>query len=276
MKKEWDIFRSTVMFLTRIPVGKGFPHDEQMLAQTPKYFPIVGLIVGLVHLGVWFAAYALWNNAGIATLFAMLGSIWATGAFHEDGFADVCDGFGGGWTKEQIITIMKDSRLGTFGTVGLVGMLATKFLALNQIPQDFSTCLLLENTFLGRFGLMIATVLAGHGLSRLMPVLIIQTGQYAVDNTGSKTKPLASTAISTDGFAFACVTGLLVLVVCFPWYCWLALLPMLAAIWMLYRFFFKWIQGYTGDCLGAIQQVSEVIFYLSIAILWKWNPSLIF
>jgi len=272
LKFEWNVFRSTIMFLTRLPVGKNFPHHPDMLPQTPKYFPLAGGLIGCIQAGFWLAAYAIWQQSGLATLLGMLGTIWATGAFHEDGFADVCDGFGGGWTKEQILTIMKDSRLGTYGTVGLTGMLAARFMALMLLPQDFTTCNLHENTFWGRFGLIISTLIAGHCLSRLMPVIAIQFGQYATDNTGSKTKPLASAPLKPLAFAIACATAALVLLLLFTWNCWFAVLPMLLATWLLYRFFYKWIGGYTGDCLGAIQQVSELVFYLSIALLWKWVP----
>jgi adenosylcobinamide-GDP ribazoletransferase len=271
---EWNVFRSTVMFLTRIPVGNDLPHDPILLQHTPRYFPLVGYMVGFIHVIIWLLAYALWDHNNLAILLAMLATIWATGAFHEDGFADVCDAFGGGWTKEQIMTIMKDSRLGTYGTVGLIGMLATKFLALCQIPHDFSSLSIHENTFYGRFGLLIAAVLCGHAISRCMAVLVIQTGNYATDNTGSKSKPLASVPMSKGALLFTVCTAFLPFLFLFPAACWMAIFPVMLSTWLFYRFFKKWIGGYTGDCLGSIQQMAEVVFYLSIGLLLKWNIDL--
>ena len=271
IKYEWDVFRSTVMFLTRIPVGSDLPHDPILLEKTPRYFPIVGMIVGAIHILVFLVSYFLWNSTYLSLGLAMVSTIFATGAFHEDGFADACDGFGGGWTKEKIIEIMKDSRLGTFGTVGLFGMLAIKFLSISTIPQDFSTCLIDENTFYNHFSLMAFTILCGHGISRLMAVSAIQTGTYATDNPGSKSKPLASVPLSKRAFGFAILTAFLPLFLFFPWYCWFALLPMWIGRTLMLRFFNKWIGGYTGDCLGAIQQVTEVLFYLSVSALLKFS-----
>ena len=96
------------------------------------YFPLIGWIVG------GFSALIFWASSflfpvSISIIFSMIASILVTGAFHEDGFADVCDGFGGGWTKEKILEIMKDSRVGSYGVIGMILMLGTKFAVLYQM-----------------------------------------------------------------------------------------------------------------------------------------------
>jgi adenosylcobinamide-GDP ribazoletransferase len=166
---------------------------------------------------------------------------------------------------------MKDSRLGTYGMVGLLCILAVKLLGLSAIPNDFTTCLLHQNTFWGRFGFLISTVVCGHGISRFMAVLTIQYGRYAPDHAGSKSKPLASAPLRPLAFWLTAATALLPFLFIFSVSTWLALIPVAIARWWMYRFFYKWIQGYTGDCLGAIQQVTEVVFYLSVAIFWQWQ-----
>jgi len=182
-------------------------------------------------------------------LAAMAITLYITGAFHEDGWSDMVDGFGGGWEKAQILKIMKDSRIGSFGAVALVMMLLTKFCALVEIDA----------------ALIAFALIAGHTLSRLCATLVMDRLDYVRDE--GKTKPLA-TSISRGSLAFAVLTALL------------ALLPLLfvlpvrqtlaaivlagwATLWLA-RMFRKQIGGYTGDCLGATQQLSEVAFYCGL------------
>ena len=267
MKREWNVFRSAVMFLTRIPVGKDLPHDPVLLQHTPKYFPVIGWMVGGVAAAV-FGAAMFWFNQSFSILLSMAATILLTGAFHEDGFADVCDAFGGGWTKESILTIMKDSRLGTYGVVGLVLMLLAKFMLLqmllpiNTVGEIHDNVKVFQSGNIGSFtSIQFALLLiAGHSVSRLAPVAIIQFYQYVTDIDASKSKPLASTQIPVTHIMVAIVTALLPILL-LPNYVWLALIPVaVACIWMAH-YFYRWIGGYTGDCLGATQQVCEITFY---------------
>jgi len=124
------IFFTALMFFTRIPCPSWVDHSEEYLNKSSQYFPLVGGIVGAIGLAVLLGA--LWVlPVPLAVLLSMVATVLATGAFHEDGFADMCDGFGGGWTKEKILDIMQDSRLGTFGAVGLGLLMAVKFLCLH-------------------------------------------------------------------------------------------------------------------------------------------------
>lgn len=133
MKKELNIFFTAVSFYTRIPSPPSFQqYHQSILNESIKYFPFVGWIVGFVAAVFFFVLHTIFGLS-LAILFSMISSILLTGAFHEDGLADLCDGFGGGWTKEKILEIMKDSRVGTYGVVGLTAILAINF-------YPFSNC----------------------------------------------------------------------------------------------------------------------------------------
>ena len=117
------------MFFTRIPVPASLPYSSQLLNQALRFFPLVGMLVGILGAGVLWLALLVFPPP-LALLVSMGATILITGAFHEDGFADFCDGYGGGMSAERILEIMKDSRLGTYGTIGLLAMLAAKYTAL--------------------------------------------------------------------------------------------------------------------------------------------------
>lgn len=253
MKREIRIFFTALMFFTRIPCPRWVDHSEEYLNKASKYFPVVGIIVGAASALIYWL-FQLVFPAEIALIFSMITSIIITGAFHEDGFADVCDGFGGGWTKEKILLIMKDSRLGTFGVIGLGLILLLKWSLLKYFPI---------NT------LMIALI-SGHAISRLNAVSLIFTDEYARDDDTSKSKPLA-TKMSSGELIFAILFGVAPLVLFANAYVLLVLVPLLFVRWYFSKYFKKWIDGYTGDCLGAVQQVSEIVFYLSLVLFFKYT-----
>jgi adenosylcobinamide-GDP ribazoletransferase len=251
------LFFTALQFYTRLPAPKWVLYRPENLSLATGYLPFVGWIVGLIAGGVWIAADYL-TNPSIAVLCSMIISILLTGAFHEDGFADVCDGFGGGWTREKILEIMKDSRVGTYASVGLISILALKFALLHSIA--------------GGEAMIMGVLVSGHALSRLMPVFIIYMLPYARD-TDSKAKPVAEKP-PLGVLALAIIFGVLPL---FGIAVYLEQPLLLAAILLLglvtlllANYFKKWIGGYTGDCLGAIQQVCEAVFYFFIVVLWKF------
>ena len=120
---EIRLFFTALMFFTRLPCPAWVGYSESYLNHSARYFPLVGVIVGGIGGLTFWLAQLIWPPS-IAVLLSMLATIAVTGAFHEDGLADSCDGFGGGWGKEQVLAIMKDSRLGTFGAIGLGLILA--------------------------------------------------------------------------------------------------------------------------------------------------------
>lgn len=262
MKKELHIFFTCLMFYTRIPCPKNIDHNPDYLNKATRYFPLIGWIVG----GISFLAFYLFSlflSTETAVIFAIIASILTTGAFHEDGFADVCDGFGGGWTKEKILMIMKDSAIGAYGAIGLVVLFLLKFKLLSESISLFAN----ENSYLLIFLLFISA----HALSRLAAISIIFTHEYSRDDASSKSKPIAKkhTWKEISGSFFFGLIPLFVFSF-FQYKFLLALIPVFIMRYFLARYFQKWIDGYTGDCLGATQQVCEVVYYLSILLLWKF------
>jgi adenosylcobinamide-GDP ribazoletransferase len=263
MKHELRVFLTAVLFYTRLPVGGWVDHHPHYLNQATRYLPAIGWLVGMIAAGTFLATTGLFS-ASLGILFSMVASILVTGAFHEDGFADVCDGFGGGWTRERILEIMKDSRLGTYGVVGLILLLGVKFLALRQLAG-----LSQEQPLVLALVFIIA-----HSLSRYTAATFIFTHPYVGLSQVSKIKPVAQAA---GKYTFLGATVLasipllaLVLLTRKPLFL-LLLLPLYLIRWFLGRYFTKWLGGYTGDCLGATQQVGEVSVYLTIILLWKFT-----
>ena len=176
MKRELQIFLTAVMFYTRIPCPKWVDHSQGMLEKATRYFPVIGWIVGgLSALSLYGFAQIL--SLPVSIVLSMVVSIFITGAFHEDGFADVCDGFGGGWAKEKILLIMKDSRMGAYGAVGIFMLLLLKFACILEIAQGniLHCCFVLFTT---------------HTLSRFAAIILRMNVEYVRENDDSKAKPI--------------------------------------------------------------------------------------
>ena len=244
IRNELEYFFGAIRFFTRLPVPAWVGHSSEALERSSRYFPAVGLIVGGIAALVFAITSFFWPKT-LAVLSAMSITLYVTGAFHEDGWSDMVDGFGGGWEKSQILTIMKDSRIGSFGAVALVMMLLTKFFALVEID----------------LWMVPLTLIAGHAVSRLCATTVLSALDYVRDE--GKAKPL-STHISPGSLAFAALTALLPLFL-LPFRQALigVMLAALATLWLA-RMFKRQIGGYTGDCLGATQQLSEVAFYCGL------------
>ena len=263
MHKQWQYFLLAVGFFTRIPVPSFNNFQESDLNHASKYFPLIGILIGLIG-AIAFYVFYLILPITIAVLISMAATIYATGAFHEDGLADSADGLGGGWDKEKIITIMQDSRLGTYGAVALFLMLLAKFQTLSAL----------------NFILIPITLITAHALSRLSAVWMMQSLDYV--KSSGKAKPLA-TQISLPSLLVANFFGLLpLLAVIFALnvsnhshliilkFVGFTLIPMLLS-WLWWRHKInRWLGGYTGDCLGATQQITELAFYLG-ALAWSIN-----
>ncbi|OUL62210.1 adenosylcobinamide-GDP ribazoletransferase [Flavobacterium sp. AJR] len=264
MKKQLHIFFTALMFYTRIPCPKNIDHNPDYLNKASRYFPLIGWIVGGISFLAFYGASFLVSTPA-AVIIGMIAGILITGAFHEDGFADVCDGFGGGWTKEKILLIMKDSAIGAYGAIGVVLLFLLKFQLLSELvtietitsQQSVITILLL--------------FIAGHSISRLAAISIVFTHEYSREDATSKSKPIAK-SFSWKEVLGSFFFGLLPLLVLsyFQYQLLLVLIPVFLTRYFLARYFQKWIDGYTGDCLGATQQVCEVIFYLSVIAVWKF------
>ena len=119
MRQEYSIFILSLQFLTRIPVRSDDHYSELRMAEIPRYFPLVGALIGTAGGAVFLAAHQL-VSLGSAVLVCVAATVALTGAFHEDGLADTFDGVGGGTSKSRALEIMRDSRVGTYGTLAVV------------------------------------------------------------------------------------------------------------------------------------------------------------
>ena len=234
-----------VQFLTRLPVPVLSGFEPSWMDKSIAYFPLVGSIVGAMSAIVWLAANQVWQPP-IAAILAIAAGIAATGAFHEDGLADTADGLGGGLTREKRLLIMKDSRIGTYGTVVLVTALALKVASLAVMSPWAGA----------------VALLAAHTCGRIVPVVASKLVPYAGVSEGAKIAPM----IPTDRrLAFAVTTGLVPAL-------FIPFVPMLAALlvgvaastWLLAKAR-KLIGGQTGDVLGAAEQVFEVAVLIVLA-----------
>ena len=252
MPREIKIFFTALMFYTRIPCPKWVDHNPEYMRESARYFSLIGWIVGGVGAGVFLVSSLLFSIE-ISIVLSLASTIRLTGAFHEDGLADVCDGFGGGWTKEKIILIMKDSRLGTFGVLSLILVLLLKFLSLGDMPTTWIPI----------------AILSGHVLSRVAATRMLARGKYVQNNNVAKAGSAAK-KLSLISLIVNFTLGFSVLFFFDNWFFALAILPLFITEALMFRFYNKWIGGYNGDCAGAVQQITELVFYLSLLILWKY------
>jgi adenosylcobinamide-GDP ribazoletransferase len=250
LRRELEYFFGAIRFFTRLPVPAWVGHSTEALNRSARYFPAVGLLVGGIGALVYLGAALLWPQP-VAVLLSMAATIYATGAFHEDGLSDTVDGLGGGWDKLRILEIMKDSRVGSYGVVAMVLALLGKFTLLASLDGD----------------LVPYALLAGHALSRFCATVLLATMDYVREDLLSKAKPLAT---RLSGGEMLVALGFVVSALVFlPPEKAIAgcVLAALATFWLAGKFK-RWLGGYTGDCLGAVQQVSEIAFYLGLLAHW--------
>ncbi len=269
-----------LQFFTRIPVtgrlANWVGYSPQMLRASAAHFPGVGWLVGaliaalsaLLYLGLPAGGFSPLVVAATGTAFGIV----LTGAFHEDGLADVADGLGGSLQRERALEIMKDSRVGAFGAIAIVMALLLKVALVAQLASMGVTVLC-------------ACLFLAHVVSRTWPLLLIRLLPHVGDTASSKSKPLAD-QISVAALWVALLWCLSALVLtAFAWSQSSALMPGqsgahvlfgllgalgasgLAFVWMA-RWFAKRLQGFTGDCLGATQQMCELAFYLGFLLGW--------
>ena len=241
--RELRLFFTALMFFTRIPCGRWAGASQEDLNGASRYFSWVGILVGAFGAGVYWLGHQFFPQE-IAVLLSMMATLLLTGAFHEDGLADAADGLGGGWEKEQILTIMQDSRLGSYGALAILMVLLVKFQALAHLSS----------------AVLPVVLITGHALSRFGAVLVMATQGYV--RPSGKAKPLA-TRLTRSGLLIAAIGGLLPLAALAPYLLW-ALVPV-GLVWLWFSLKLKRrLGGYTGDCLGAMQQLCELAFYLGI------------
>lgn len=245
-----------MQFFTRVPIPRWVGFAPDWLHQSARHFPAIGLLVGA------FGALVLWAASRVLPLpvavgLSMAATMLLTGGFHEDGWADTCDGLGGTVSRERALEIMKDSRIGAYGAMGLVTMLALKAATLASLPVAWGC----------------GALVLGHTASRTASTALIRFLPYAGDLEHAKAKPLAQ-RLSTAGLFVACGWVLVVAIALMGWQP-LWIVPVIGGMvfaalgaWWCARWFRRRLGGVTGDTLGAAQQVTELLVLLSWAAAW--------
>ncbi|MFC4259811.1 adenosylcobinamide-GDP ribazoletransferase [Marinobacter lacisalsi] len=249
LSREWQAFWLAVGFLTRIPMLARIDYSQRLMNQSSLYFPLVGLLLGAIY-SVTFSVLQLWFAPVVCILLVITLHLWITGAFHEDGLADSVDALGGGYTVEKRLAIMKDSRIGTYGTVALVMALGLKAALLLETPTVWLALLL------------------APAVSRLTPLLLMGYLAYVTDTNQSKSKPVAD-GFSRKRLMLAAAFTTAVATAASFWHhslllwCLLATLGV-ALLWG--RYLRSQLGGYTGDTLGASVVLSELVLLLLLSV----------
>jgi adenosylcobinamide-GDP ribazoletransferase len=250
IRTEIRIFLTAVMFFTRIPVPAWVGHSQENLERSSRYLPLMGLLVGGISAAAFYGASLVFSRE-TAVVLALITGVLLTGAFHEDGFADFCDGFGGGWSRERILEIMRDSRIGAFGTIGLILLFLLKYHLILEAGSSRIPWLLISV----------------HMVSRITPCLITSFVPYARED--GMAKPVARGMRKRD-LLFAAVTAAAPLLWMPRLYLIVPVCAVLICTALFGLYIHKWIGGFTGDCLGALQQISEVVFLAFLVAVWTF------
>lgn len=238
-------FRLALMFLTRLPVRLDPAPDPQELAEAGDMFPLIGALIGAATGAAYWALATLGLPPLVAAAAALAGQLLLTGALHEDGLADMADGFGGGFTRARKLEIMRDSRLGTYGGAALMLSLLARAGLIAALPPEGA----------------IAALAVAQGTSRwlLSALRIGLPPARAAAEGGGLTAAVAATDALPITLRATLPTVLLPLLLLG----WSALLPValgLLCVWVAVRTLCRWqIQGFTGDTLGASQQLAEIL-----------------
>lgn len=252
MRHQMNNIGAALIFFTRLPFWRIFKVPNEYFKQVINYWSVVGWLTGTVMAGVLWGASRVFP-LHIAVVLAILSRLLITGALHEDGLADFFDGFGGGTSKERILAIMKDSHIGTYGVLSLIFYFLLLFLLISSLPLHIA-CLV---------------IMAGDPLCKFIGSLITLRLPYARNEETSKAKMVYRSMVLRT-FILSAVFGLVPFIVLLPMKYWLgAILPILTFL-LLTSLMNKKIQGYTGDCCGALFLMCELSFYLGIVALYTY------
>jgi adenosylcobinamide-GDP ribazoletransferase len=248
MRRSGEELVVAFQFLTRIPMPS-IRFEADALPRAIKFFPLVGLVVGS---GAALLQRLLMPHLSrpLVALAVLTYLVLITGCFHEDGLADTADGFGGGWNREQILVILKDSRIGSYGATALMLSLLGRFLLLASLPLEHFA----------------AYVISAHVLCRWssLPLGYFLPAARESDGQGARIAHLASLSSLAIGsfFSFAIVIFALRRVAVAP------IIAALVAVFSSGWCYYKKIGGVTGDCFGATNQLAEIAVYIC----GVWHP----
>ena len=235
---------ATFIFFTRLPFWRIKEVEAEHFKHVVPYWPLAGWLTGGIMVGIlWIAAQVM--PLSLAWIVAIIARLLVTGCLHEDGLADFCDGMGGGVTRERILTIMKDSHIGTYGVIGLI----VYFLLLTQMSAL-------------PLSLLCAIVFVGDVWSKCVSSHIINMLPYARKEEEAKNKTIYQRMNGWEVFANI-VLGCLPVALFLPQPYWWALLAPVVVFILLTCLMKRRLQGYTGDCCGALFLISELAYLLT-------------
>jgi adenosylcobinamide-GDP ribazoletransferase len=242
-----------VQFLTRLPVPSRFAASEEeagrLLSTSVVYFPLVGALIGVATAGVIAGAERLWS-VWLAVLIGLTFEALLTGAFHEDAVADFCDAFGGGRTREDVLRILDDSRVGSFGALGLTLALLLRAGAIMEIPPPSRFPAVVASATLGRW--LVLPVMAWLPAVRDRPSLASDVGRRV-----GLLQVAVGTLLTGPGVAGLALTSPVRLLVTVP--------VLLVTLGWIVRTLDRRIGGVTGDCLGFTCYLGQVLVLLVAA-----------
>jgi adenosylcobinamide-GDP ribazoletransferase len=241
-------FLQALSFLTILPVGKLLPSEEKGLARSMAFFPLVGLVIGLLSASGYYLLTLLFPKSLV--LWLTIGLLaYLTRGLHLDGFADTMDGVASGGTKEKILEVMRDSRIGAFGVVGLILLIGAKYYALDQISNPALPYSLILMAVMGRNSMVLVCYRSAYARPNE------GLGRPFTENLGSREMVLSLVSASGIALLLMGLKGILV----FLGICLFSLG---------YRFFFKKkLGGVTGDILGAANELAELLCLIFLIIL---------
>ena len=244
-------FLIAVQFLTRLPVPQSINSSETDIGKAAAFFPLVGVIVG-GGAALVFATLQRILPLPASVLCAIIFAAFLTNGFHEDGLADSFDGFGGGWTKDRVLEIMRDSRIGTYGTLALIFVSLSKLTFLLSLPP----------------GQLWRWLIVAHTAARWTILPLCAWLPYArVEGQGK----LVAKQVGALEVVTATIILLLVLILV-SWQGALAALLVTTLVTLLSGLYYRArLQGITGDCLGATNQFTEVALYATSVILLRFK-----
>ncbi len=238
--------------LTRIPILNSSTDDDTraQLAQASWAFPVVGALIGAIGAVVFAVASVLGLPPWTAALLAVGATIAASGALHEDGLADVADGFGGGTTRDEKLALMRDSRIGTYGTLALILSVALRAAALAAIADPWTAA--------------VALIAAHAGARACLPAVMRGVPLARADGLAAHAGMPEPATVAIAG-GIAALVALVVLVLLGVGTTVLAIIAAAAAAAAMAALARRQIGGYTGDVLGAVQQAAEIAILLAVA-----------
>ena len=254
--KWWQNIWAALIFFTRLPFWRIYQPPKESYKAVVEYWPIVGWLTGCSMAAViYFGSMVMPQNLTI--VLAILTRIMITGALHEDGLTDFVDGFGGGGTdRQRILDIMKDSKIGTYGMLGIIFYELLLFMCLSSMPPTLAAL----------------TVFAADPYAKMIAGQIIQMMPYARTEEQSKAKNIYRRMNIRAGISLA-IQGLLPMGVfiyfthtAIEWN--LIIFVPCIVMYVLYLMIWKRLHGYTGDCCGALFLLIELSVYITVAILW--------